>query len=160
MIIELVSFLGTSVGGKVFGMIHDAMSEKRHREREELEFRHKENMAARGNLREYYGELNQENSHGGYSPLTWVISFTILLFGVTYCAAALTCFFDDPTKPILTKDPGSDPSTFALFFGLIEWDIANNKVISMSKAGLGFLMLHPIVFILSMVTTGDRPRKK
>ena len=160
MILELASFLGTSVGGKLFGIAGDWLAESRVRKREEAEHQLKKDLAYKGALGEHLQKLNSENSHGGYSPLQWVVAFVILSFGVTYCVATLTCFFEGPTDIIYTKDPSADSAQRSFFFGAIRWDATNNKVLAISKAGMGWLMLYPIVFILSMVTTGDRPTKR
>ncbi len=160
MILELASFLGTSVGGKLFGMISDSISEKRHQKREEAEFNHKIALAASGQLKEHYEAVNKQNDDGTYSPLSWVVAFVVFLFCITYCYATLSCFIDNPAQIIYTKDPSEEASKFSLLFGTISWDIANNRVLAMSKAGMGYLMCYPIIFILSMVTTGDKPKKR
>ena len=160
MIMELVSLLGSSVGGKVFGMVSDVMAERRHAKTLETELTHKQQMALIKSHTEYQDEIHEQNKDGGYSPLSHVVAYSVGLFAVTYCIAALSCFIDTPTEIVYTKDPAEDARIFSVFWGFIEWDIANNQVLKMSKIGLGYLMLHPIVFILSMVTTGDKPRKR
>lgn len=160
MILELASILGTSVGGKVFGIVGDMLSERRHQHREQEDNKHKQQLAIIGATKEYQHDLHEQKEDGTYSPLSWVIAISIGLFAFTYCAAALTCFFDDPTAIVYTKDPSEEANNFSFLFGFIEWDIANNRVVSMSKIGLGYLMLHPIVFILSMVTTGDKLKRR
>jgi len=160
MILELASFLGTSVGGKLFGMISDTMAEKRHNERENMEIKHRQRLAELEQLGDYYEKLNTPSSDGTYSPLSRVVAFTIGLFAITYCYATLSCFIDNPAQVIFTKDPSGNSSAFSLLGGFITWDIANNRVLEMSKVGLGYLLLHPVVFILSMATTGDKPGKR
>jgi hypothetical protein len=160
MILELASFLGTSVGGKVFGMASDFLSEKRIQHREELEFEHKKDLAIAGHLKEHYEAISKPQADGTYSPLSWAMCYVVILFTCTYCYATLTCFIDNPTDIIYTKDPQEAASTFSLLFGTISWDIANNRVLAMSKAGVGFLMCYPIIFVLTMVVTGDKPKKR
>ena len=160
MILELASFLGTSVGGRLFGMAGDWIAGRREAQREKAEFKHQRSLADKGAFTEYAKALSSPQSDGSYSPLQWVIAFVILLFAVTYCTATLTCFFDNPGEIIYTKDPSEDSREIALFFGAIKWDLANNRILAMSKAGMGFLMCYPLVFILSMVTTGDRPKRR
>ena len=160
MILELASILGTSVGGKVFGIVGDLLSERRHHKREEDEFKHRQQMQLISEAKGYQNAIHEQKEDGTYSPLSWVIAISLGLFAFTYCSAALTCFFDNPTAIVYTKDPSEDANTFSFFFGFIEWDIANNRVVEMSKIGLGYLMLHPIVFILSMVTTGDKLKRR
>ena len=160
MILELASFLGTSVGGKLFGMISDSIAEKRHQEQEERAFNHQIAMAASNNLKEHYDSLGKQNSKGGYSPIAWAVTFIVVLFAVTYCYATLSCFISNPEQIVYTKDPSEDANTVSILFGTISFDISNNKILGMSRAGLGYLMCYPIIFILSMVTTGDKPRRK
>ena len=160
MILELASFLGTSVGGKVFGMIGDALAERRIHRREELEYEHKKDIAYKGQLKEYMETINGQQQDGTYSPLAWVTAAVILLFAVTYCYATLSCFLENPTSIIYTKDPSEAANKISLLFGTISWDIANNRILAMSKAGMGFLMCYPVIFVVTMATTGDRPKKR
>lgn len=160
MILELASFLGTSVGGKLFGIISDSMSERRHADRERRQLEHEANLASRGQLKAHVAMLNKADSSGHYSPLAWVVAVCVFLFCVTYCVCTLYCFIIDPTEIILSKDPTAGNATKSLFFGLIKWDVTNNKVLEMSKAGIGFLMSYPIIFLLSMILSGDRPKSR
>ena len=160
MILELASFLGTSVGGKVFGMASDFLAERRQQKRDELEYEHKKDLAFKGQLNEHYTAISEQKPDGTYSPLTWVISCVILLFAATYCYATISCFIDNPTQIIYTKDPSEEASTFSILFGTISWDISSNRILAMSKAGMGYLLCYPIIFILSMVTTGDKPKRR
>jgi hypothetical protein len=141
-------------------MLSDMMAEGRMRKREEAEIKHRESMADKKAAREYMELYNATNEDGRHSPRAWVVSFIILMLGVTYCTATLSCFYIDPGHIVYTKDPSEDAKKFSILFGAIEWDRSNNRVISMSRAGLGYIMLHPIIFIISMVTTGDRPSKR
>jgi len=158
LILELASFLGTSVGGKLFGIISDTMSERRHAERERRQLEHEANLATRGALKDHVKMLNTADTSGRYSPLAWVVAVCIFLFCVTYCVCTLYCFLINPTEVILSKDPTAGSAQKSFFFGLVKWDVTNNKVLEMSKAGVGFLMSYPIIFILSMVVTGDKPK--
>ena len=160
MILEVISILGSSAGGKIFGMASDFLSERRHEKREKQENEHKQQLALIGKTGEYQNELHEQKEDGSYSPMSWVVAFSLGLFAFTYCTAALSCFLDNPTQIIYSKDPSEAASSVSIFFGFIDWDIANNRVITMSKIGLGYLMFHPIVFILSMVFTGDKLKKK
>jgi hypothetical protein len=160
MILELASFLGTSVGGKLFGMAGDFLAERREQRRDELEYEHKKDLAFKGQLKEHYESVSKQQPDGTYSPLTWCIAFVIVLFAITYCYATLSCFTDSPEQIIYTKDPSSEANTFSLLFGTISWDISNDRILAMSKAGMGYLLCYPIIFILSMVATGDKPRKR
>lgn len=158
MILELASFLGTSVGGKLFGIISDSFVERRQAERERRQFEHEANLASRGQLRDHVAMLNQLDARGHYSPLAWVVAGCVGLFCLTYCTATLYCFLDNPTDIIYSKDPTAGSATRSILFGTIKWDITNNRVLAMSKLGGGILLSYPIIFILSMVVTGDRPK--
>lgn len=160
MILALISFLGTTVGGKVFGMISDALSERRVHKHEEAERKHKQRLAELDKSQEYMEAANVPQSDGSYSPMSYISAYSLGLFATVYCVATLSCFLWEPSSIIYTKDPTEDTNAFELLFGLIKWDLANDRVITMSKAGLGFLLLQPIVFILSMVFTGDKARKR
>lgn len=160
MILELASFLGTSVGGSLLGAVRDHFANRRQEAREAKEYAHQVDMARREGHREYFASLNQVDAKGNYSPLQYVIACLVLLLGVTYCLATLSCFFWNPHEIIWTKDPSEDSRTISILFGTIKYDLANLRVISMSKAGLGYLQLYPIIFILSSVITGDVARKR
>ena len=154
--IELLSLLGAAGGGKMFGIVSDWVLEGRHQKQEEKKQEHERYMASMRGRRKYHADLYTKDNDGTYSPLAHVIAYTIGLFAVTYCAAALSCFLDNPTATIYTKDPSENAAVREILFGIIRWDSFNNRVVEMSKIGLGYLMLHPMLFILSMVTTGDK----
>ncbi len=160
MILELASFLGTSVGGSLLGAVRDHFSNKRQEAREDREYGHQLDLAKREGFVEYLATLNQENAKGNYSPMQYVIALIVLILGVTYSLSTLSCFFWEPNSIVWTKDPSEDARQVSILFGSIKWDLANLRVISMSKAGLGYLQLYPIIFILSQVITGDVIRRR
>jgi len=160
MILELASFLGTSVGGSLFGMLRDSISSSRQAKIDEKKLDHELRLADKQQLGEYYEALNKQNDDGHYSPMAYVVAFVVLLLGVTYCYATSTCFYENPEAIVFSKDPSDDSRELSILFGTIKWDMANNKILSMSKIGLGYLMCYPIIFTLSQVITGDRPRGK
>ena len=139
-------------------MAGDWLADGRQAKRDKANIEHEKDLAYKGQLREHLEAINGKDDGGHYSPLAYVVAFIVLCFGVTYCTATLTCFFDSPAEIIYTKDPTEDTRSISIFFGAFKWDLANNRILAMSKAGLGFLLLYPVIFILSMVTTGDRPK--
>lgn len=140
-------------------MVGDWMSESRQAKRDAQEFEFKKDLASHKQLQAHIANVHQQNSDGTYSPLAYVIAFVVLLFGVTYCMATLTCFFDNPEQIVHTKDPAENTRAISILFGSIKWDLANNRILAMSKAGLGFLMLYPVVFILSAVIDGGHLKR-
>ncbi|PJB53593.1 MAG: hypothetical protein CO099_06085 [Bdellovibrio sp. CG_4_9_14_3_um_filter_39_7] len=160
MILELASFLGTSVGGSLFGMLRDTISSRRQQAIDDKKLDHELRLADKKALKDYYESIHKPSNEGNYSPMSYVIAFLVCLLGVTYCYATITCFAENPELIIYSKDPSDDSRTISILFGAIEWDIANNKILSMSKIGLGYLMCYPIIFTLSQVITGDKPRSR
>ena len=161
MILELATLLGASGGGKILGMFSDFMSERRLLKQQELEQNHLQDLASRGSLGEYLNGINEPNEITGcYSPMAWTVAIGLGVFTITYCIAALSCFVINPQEIVWTKDPSSKASEVELLWGFIGWKIADNRVVEVSKIGVGFLMLHPVVFIISMVFTGDKPKRR
>jgi hypothetical protein len=158
MILELASFLGTSVGGSLFGMLRDTLSSKRQQAVDDKKFDHEQRLADKKALGAYYASIHKQGPDGHYSPMSYVVAFIVMLLGVTYCYATVLCFTDSPESIIYSKDPSDDARKISILFGTISWDIANNKILSMSKIGLGYLMCYPIIFTLSQVITGEKPK--
>lgn len=159
MILELVSFLGTSVGGTLLGSLDSIIQNRQDRALEGKRHDHEQRLADKSSLREYYQGINQLQPDGKYSPMAYVIAFVVLMLATTYCLGTLTFFFESPTQIMWTKDPAENDRAFRLFWGLIKVDLSNNKVMEISRGGVGFLMCYPIVFILSMVITGEKLKR-
>ena len=148
--------LGTSVGGKIFGVISEKIHDSQIERREQAERAHQADLAGRNQLTAYLDTINRPNPNGGSSPMQFVVPLILLVFAITYVQCVWGCFTVDPEAIIYTKDPTSETAVRELFFGFIRWDSVNDRVVAMSKAGLGALLLYPIIFILSSVTSLDR----
>jgi hypothetical protein len=159
MILELVSFLGTSVGGTALGHIGRMIQGRSEAAAEKREHDHQQRLADKKQLAAFIKATHEPQGDGSYSPFSYAITFILCLLGTTYCAATVSLFLIDPNDIMLTKDPTSDSRSLGIFWGLLHWDLQNNKILSMSRAGCGFLMCYPIIFILSMVVTGEKPKR-
>lgn len=159
MILELVTFLGTSVGGTILGHIGRWIQGRSEIIADDRENDFQQRLADKKQLSTYLQYTHYHRPDGKYSPLSYAITFIILLLGITYCFCTATFFIWNPTEIMLTKHPNEEARVISIFFGLIKWDIVNDRVLSMSRAGVGFLMCYPIIFILSMVITGEKPKR-
>lgn len=159
MILELVSFMGTSVGGTLLGSLDSIIQNRHDNKLETKKHDHEQRLADKGALSEYYKGINQIQPDGNYTPMAYVIAFVVFMLAVTYCAGTLSFFYENPTGIMWTKDPADNDRTFGLFWGLIKWDLANNRIMEISRGGVGFLMCYPLVFILSMVVTGEKLKR-
>lgn len=159
MVLELITFLGTSAGGNIAGHIGRWIQGKSEHADEKRRQSHELRLAEKGQLKEYMVALHGKTPDNTYSPMAWASCFLVLLLGVTYCACTISLFVENPSEIMYTKDPTADSRAFEIFFGFIKYDIANNKILSMSRAGVGFLMCYPIVFIISAVVTGEKPKR-
>lgn len=159
MLLELITFLGTSVGGSFLGHIGRWIQGRSEAKTDERENDFQQRLADKKQLSIYLENLNKQNPDLSYSPLSYAVTFLILLLGCTYCACTASFFFWEPNQIIHTKDPTEEARSISLFFGFIKWDQANDKILSMSRGGVGFLMCYPVIFILSMVVTGEKPKR-
>ena len=157
--IEIIGFLSSTLGGKLFGMATDALAARREHKARLAEQDHIQRLADKNASKEYYAEIDKPDEDGNYSPMSHTIAFVIRLFACVYAAAILSCFFDDPGQIIYTKDPASDANKVEILFGVISFDLANNRILEMSKIGLGALLVQPVIFILCMASTGSRGKK-
>lgn len=160
MILEVLSYLGTSVGGKLFGMVTDIFAERRAAAREKQEQKFHKRLAEKNALKEYLAAMYQPQPNGKPPLLAYVSAYTLVLFATVYAVCTASCFFIEPLSMVFTKDPSEDAITREIFFGAIKWDVANNRILEMSRIGLGYLMCYPIIFILSMVNTGERLQRR
>lgn len=159
MILELVSFLGTSVGGTLLGTLDSIIQNNHDNKLETRRQDHEQKLSGTTALKEYYESLNEVKPDGKLTPMAFVIAGVVFMLATTYCAGTLSFFFEDPTKIMWTKDPAENDRAFRLFWGLVKIDLSNNKIMEISRGGVGFLMCYPIVFILSMVITGEKLKR-
>lgn len=158
MFVDLIGLLGTTVGGKIFGDVGRIVTGwSDNAEQREVRL-HEERLAEKKVLHEYL-EKRYSAPAGQESSMARVCSFLLLFFGVCYGVAALSLFLWEPTQNMLSKDPANDGRVIEFGFGLIKYDIANNRVVSMARAGFGYLMLYPFVFLFSVCITGEKPQR-
>lgn len=153
--IELLSLIGSAGAGKAFGLISDWQSARHHEKEEAADREFQKWIAEKGQLNEY---IQAVHGSGGSkpSPLSLTLCAIYLMFTFTACAACLYCFYVGFGE-VLIKDPDQQQSSFRFF--LLETKWSPKGVIQLSPMGLGYLILHPILFVLSMVSTGTRVKR-
>lgn len=155
---ELLTLIGSAGSGKLFGLLGDFLSNRAHEkaEREEREFQR--DLAYKGQLHDYMQAINTEEGTERPSLMSKTLCFLYILFGVTACVCCMYCFFT-AFGEVSIKDPDTKGSSFSIF-GIFNWDFTPRSKIDLSPMGVGYLILHPILFILSMVSTGSRGPKR
>ena len=154
MIAELVGFLGTSVGGAIFGQVASFISRRAEMRSQEEQRKHEQTIAASHQLADYMDRLARQPDN----PVRHKLGYVIWVLATTYCACTLLCFCF-PNDIVHTLDPNESPRTVNIFWGLFSWNLAQGKVITITTGGVGLSLCYPIVFILSAVCTGIVPRK-
>lgn len=160
MFLDIIGLLGTTVGGKIFGDVGRFLSGKREAEERQKEREFHKDLLFKDGLANYHKNVHGPQDDGTYSPMSYVCAYLVLLFGITYALAVGSLFVWEPISEITTKDPSSNDRVFEFGFGLIKYDFANNRILSMSRAGLGYVMLYPFIFLFSTTITGEREKRQ
>lgn len=156
--LELFSLIGSAGSGKILGLISDFLSNRSQAQAEEKEREHQRDLAFKGQLGDYL-----QASHDQVDGKTTLLSFTLcamyLMFSATVCAAALYCFWVGFGE-VSIKDPDAEGSSWSILGGAIRRSLEAKSITDISPMGVGYLILHPILFILSMVSTGTRASRR
>lgn len=155
-LIELLSLIGSAGSGKLLGLASDFIQNRTHEkaEREEREFQ--KDLAFKGQLNDYM-QAQHRPIDGKTSLLSVTLCAMYIMFAFTACAACLYCFYL-AFGEVVIKDPDATQGGWN-FIGIIDWKFAPKNISQLSPLGVGYLILHPILFILSMVSTGSRAKK-
>lgn len=159
--IELATLLGTSVGGKIFGIIQEgrkAAQEKQERD-EERAFRRE--LAAGGNLKEYMESFTDDNGDTNTMGLTLCGLF--LMFGFTACSAVMYLIwaeFQYSGTEAAMLDPTPPKREWSILGGALKWSWETKSISYISPLGYAYLILHPILFVLNTISTGNFSKKR
>ena len=158
MLAALLSLIGSAGSGKILGLASDFFQNRAHEKSEESERSHQRDLASRGQLANYLKQTHHEGESGAPSLFSRTLCIIYLMFALTACTACLYCFWLGSGE-VLIKDPDQEGTKFS--FLIFSWDFQANNISRLSPIGVGFLVLHPILFILSMVSTGTKvPRRR
>jgi hypothetical protein len=153
MIAELVGFLGTSVGGAVFGQISSFMQSKSEAKLREQQQIHEQNLAFKGELGGYYEKIGKSNPE-----INHTLGHVISMLAFTYCATILI-FALCPGHVIYALDPTDEGQSFSFLWGLLDFQWKPKRIMELTTGGVSLMMAYPVVFILSSVLTGIVPRR-
>lgn len=181
MVTALITFLGTSAGGSIVGFLVESMSRKREERQRDKDRLHEERMASSGNFRDYSkavferapGTLRRITRKRSFWGLSWetityrvfptnipttraiavAISTVIVVLAYTL---TMGWFAYNMDASVHTLNPDPDPIKLDLLLFGFEWP--RNKAYTLTAGGIAYLMAYPLVFIISMVTTGTVSR--
>ena len=157
---ELLTLIGSAGSGKLLGMAGEFLSNRAHEkaEREQREF--ERDLAFKGQLQEYI-QAHSVEVDGRPSLMQKTLSLLYILFACTICFCCVLCFvaaFGEISEQAI-KDPDAQGSSLSLF-GIINWDFQARSKVNLSPMGVGYLIMHPLLFIVSMVSTGGTRGQK
>ena len=155
MIFELVSLLGTSVGGTLLGLLDNHLDSRRQKQIEERQIKRETQVLLKGDYAAYQKAIHKRQPDGSYSPMSYAICFVFIFMSVSYAACIGTLFFNDPNTIIYSKDPTNEPKQFEMLFGAIKYSWNDNRILQISRVGLGVIMLYPVIFVISNVITSE-----
>lgn len=160
--IELLSLIGSAGAGKAFGMLGDAWANASRRKDEKDEREFQKDLAFRGLLSDY---LNSTSEDGGKTSfMSYIRGAMFIMFSFTACAFIGWCAWAQFAYPevgdLTFQNPEPPQNTISLLAGAIEWSWATKTITRISPLGYAYLALHPLLFILSMVSTLERPRRR
>jgi len=148
MIAEIVGFLGTSVGGAVFGQISSFLQSRSEIKLREQQQQHEQNLAFKGAIGDYYANMGKSNPSFSHS-----LGNVIVMLAATYCVFTLWCIAY-PETIVWTLDPSESPRKINFLFGIASYEWKREKILELTTGGIGLMLCYPIVFILSSVLTG------
>jgi len=151
--VELLSLIGASGSGKILSMASEFMTNRAQAVAEEKEREFQRTLADKDQLKDYLS-IQHQHVEGKPTLLSYTLCFLYLMFGATACAACLYCFYVGFGE-VTIKDPDQEGGGFAL--GPLKLAFQAKSITDISAMGVGYLILHPILFILSMVSTSSRP---
>jgi hypothetical protein len=156
---ELLTLIGSAGSGKLFGLVGEFLSNRAHEKAEAQEREFQRDLAFKGQLHDYMAAQHKEVD-GRPSLIQKTLSFLYILFGVTICVCCVVCFVASigEVSPVTIKDPDAKGGALSIF-GFIDWQFQAKSKTELSMAGLGYLILHPLLFIISMVSTGGSRQK-
>jgi len=150
-VLALLSLIGSAGSGKLLGLVSEFFHNRSQAAAEEREREFQRDLAFKGELKDYLAQAHAP-VNGGNSILSFTLCALYLMFGATACTACLYCFWLGGGE-VAIKDPDHQKS-------FIESVLGARSVTELSPIGVGYLILHPLLFILSMVSTGSRaPRR-
>jgi len=152
MIESIIGLSGTALVGAILGEFSNARAKNQATETQKHELECLRISKENGQMQSYLKFLHnrKDNSRPDFG---WVIG----VFGVTICAAIIfgCCF---PTAPIITFNPGSDPTTIDLFF--FKFSYGADKTYEITLGGMAYALCYPLVGILGATLTGIAPGRR
>lgn len=159
MITALLSLIGSAGSGKLLGLASDFFQNRAQEKADEAERAHQRDLASRGKLAEYLKATHHVQEGDNPTLFSRTLCLIYLMFASTACLACLYCFYLGFDGTALIKDPDQEGTKFS-FIGF-SWEFQARNISELSPLGVGYLILHPILFILSMVSTGTKgPRRR
>jgi len=159
MLWDIIGLVGTPMGGALFGQVAQIFQDRRENAREKADREFEKDLAYKEQLAPYYEAMASRSDDGTYSPFVWTICGMLILFSLTYTTAVTSLFLWDPSGVISAKDPAETGKEISLGFGLVKFDLSNNRIIFLSRAGLGYLLLYPILVVFGMVIQRFFPKR-
>ena len=148
MIATLISVLGTSVGGAVFGQITSFIQSRAEAKDKKEQRDHEKFLATGNNVKEYYENMLKAP---GTVVLPPTYSRTIFMLTATYCLTTLifACF---PNEIVATLNPNQTERKINFLF-VIGYRWTPENILELTTGGVALMMAYPIIFILSAVLT-------
>lgn len=155
--LELLTLFGSAGAGKLFQIGSEVLTNASvaKQEKEEREFQR--SMADKGQLKEYLESVHKLDD-GKPTMFSTTLCILYIMFGATACAACLYCFYLGVNGQAHIKDPDTEGTAFKFF--ILEWQFQARNISSLSPMGVGYLILHPILFILSTVSGSTRSHRR
>lgn len=175
----IISLLSSSAGGALFRLLLQWLN-RRFAASENQKDRDAENViAARGHIVDYAKAIGQ-TAGAKMVPAKWRIKLlwglfdfesnrrrfvspasartranNLSLFMLTFTVCLCTWIYvAGPSETLATFDPNDRGVQWGLFFGFFTWSSTAKDVVILTTQGVGFLLLHPLIFIVTALLTG------
>jgi hypothetical protein len=163
-VLELLSLIGAPGAGKIFQIAGDFLSDRRRSKHEAEERAFRSSLAQGDKLTAYMEAIHGSEDDDLPSLHSVTMCALYIMFAVTTCVFICTCLYiqwelGNEALMVGIKDPEQNPSTWSILGGLIKGSRATNTITFISPLGVAYLALHPLLFVLGLVSSGRSPFK-
>ena len=162
--LELLSLIGAPGAGKLFQIGSDWISDSRRQKVEDKEREFKQGLAMGGQLKEYMESIHGSEDDDLPSLHSVVMCGLYFMFATTTVIFIATCLalqweLGNEALMVGIKDPEQQGKTWSFLGGAIEYSYPSKSIAFISPLGCAYLALHPLLFVLGLVSSGRSPFK-
>jgi len=162
--LELLSLIGAPGAGKLFQIASDFISDSRRQKMEDRKQNHLEKMAGHENFKSYMESIHGTEDDSLPTLHSVVMCSLYIMFSLITCIFIATCLYiqwelGNEAFMVGIKDPEQQAKTWSFLGGAIQYSYPAKSLSFVSPLGVAYLALHPLLFVLGLVSSGRSPFK-